>query len=167
MKVLNALEVKLPKKTIIKYWKILILLTAFFSIFYYFILRDLPSPTKLSSSSIPQSTQIFDRNDKLLYTIYGNKNQTFIPLNQIPKSLQKATIAIEDKDFYRHGAIDVRGIIRAAYSTLVHRELQGGSTLTQQLVKTSLLTPERTIIRKFKEVILSFATEIIYPKDRR
>ena len=166
MKVLNALEVKLPKKTIIKYWKILILLTAFFSIFYYFILRDLPSPTKLSSSSIPQSTQIFDRNDKLLYTIYGNKNQTFIPLNQIPKSLQKATIAIEDKDFYRHGAIDVRGIIRAAYSTLVHRELQGGSTLTQQLVKTSLLTPERTIIRKFKEVILSFATEIIYPKDR-
>jgi len=166
MKVLNALEVKLPKKTIIKYWKILILLTAFFSIFYYFILRDLPSPTKLSSSSIPQSTQIFDRNDKLLYTIYGNKNQTFIPLNQIPKSLQKATIAIEDKDFYRHGAIDIRGIIRAAYSTLVHRELQGGSTLTQQLVKTSLLTPERTIIRKFKEVILSFATEIIYPKDR-
>ena len=166
MKVLNALEVKLPKKTIIKYWKILILLTAFFSIFYYFILRDLPSPTKLSSSSIPQSTQIFDRNDKLLYTIYGNKNQTFIPLNQIPKSLQKATIAIEDKDFYRHGAIDIRGIIRAAYSTLVHKELQGGSTLTQQLVKTSLLTPERTIIRKFKEVILSFATEIIYPKDR-
>src|SRR3989344_3738298 len=166
MKVLNALEVQLPKKTIIKYWKILILLTAFFSIFYYFILRDLPSPTKLSSSSIPQSTQIFDRNDKLLYTIYGNKNQTFIPLNQIPKSLQKATIAIEDKDFYRHGAIDIRGIIRAAYSTLVHKELQGGSTLTQQLVKTSLLTPERTIIRKFKEVILSFATEIIYPKDR-
>lgn len=166
MKIANIPEIKLPKKTIIKYWKILILLTAFFSIFYYFILKDLPSPTKLSSSAIPQSTQIFDRNDKLLYTIHGNKNQTFIPLKQIPKSLQKATIAIEDKDFYRHGAIDVRGIIRAAYSTLVRKELQGGSTLTQQLVKTSLLTPERTIIRKVKEVILAFATEIIYPKDR-
>ncbi|MDO8658908.1 MAG: biosynthetic peptidoglycan transglycosylase, partial [Candidatus Levybacteria bacterium] len=155
-----------PKKEIIRYWKIVLGLFIILGIFYYFILKDLPSPTKLSSSSIPQSTQIFDRDEKLLYTIYRNKNQTFIPLSKIPKSLQQATIAVEDKDFYKHGAIDIRGIIRAAYFTAIHKELQGGSTLTQQLVKTSLLTPERTITRKIKEIILSFATEIIYPKNK-
>ncbi len=131
-----------------------------------FLLKDLPSPTKLTSSLLPQSTQIFDRNDRLLYTVYAQKNQTFIPLSQIPKTLQHATIAIEDKDFYRHGAIDLRGIARAFVSTVFHRQLQGGSTLTQQLVKNTLLTPERTLPRKIKEILLSFVTETIYSKDK-
>lgn len=133
---------------------------------YFFILRDLPLPTKLSSSNVPQSTQIFDRNQKLLYAIYSAKNQTFIPLSEIPKQMQQATIAIEDKDFYKHGAIDFRGISRSLISIIVHKELQGGSTITQQLVKNSLLTPERTILRKIKEVILAFATEATYSKDK-
>jgi len=135
-------------------------------VFYFFILKDLPLPTKLSSSSTPQATQIFDRDQKLLYSIYSGKNQTFIPLSTIPKYVQQATIAIEDKDFYNHGAVDFRGIFRSLVSIIIHKELQGGSTLTQQLVKNSLLTPERTILRKIKEVILAFATEAIYPKDR-
>ena len=130
------------------------------------IIKDLPSPTKLSSTTLPQSTQIFDRNGKLLYTIYSQKNQTFIPLSAIPKSLQQATIAIEDKDFYRHGAIDIRGITRAAVAFVQRKPLQGGSTLTQQLVKNSLLSPERTVDRKIKEILLSFITETIYPKDK-
>ncbi len=135
--------------------------------FYYYFLRDLPSPTNLSSGSLGQSTQIFDRNGKLLYTIYGDRNQTFIPLSQIPKQMQEATIAIEDKDFYRHGAVDFRGIIRAFYASFIkHEALQGGSTLTQQLVKNSLLTQERTWQRKIKEVALSFATETLYSKDK-
>lgn len=100
-----------------------------------FALKDLPSPTKLSSALIPQSSQIFDRNDKLLFTIYTEKNQTFIPISTIPKYLQEATISIEDKDFYRHGAIDIRGIIRASISTIFYNQIQGGSTITQQLVK--------------------------------
>src|SRR3989344_2622368 len=87
------------------------------------IIKDLPSPTKLSSTTLPQSTQIFDRNGKLLYTIYSQKNQTFIPLSAIPKSLQQATIAIEDKDFYRHGAIDIRGITRAAVAFVQRKPL--------------------------------------------
>lgn len=149
-----------------KFWKIALLLVFSLGALYFFALKELPSPTRLSSPTLPQSTQIFDRNDKLIYTIYTQKNQTFIPLSQIPKHLQKATIAIEDKDFYKHGAIDIRGIARAAISTLVHKQLQGGSTITQQLVKNSLLTPERTIPRKVKEVILSFATELLYPKDK-
>lgn len=135
-------------------------------IFYFYVLRDLPSPTKLSTTTLPQSTKIYDRKDRLLYTIYADKNQSFMPLSQIPLHLQHATIAIEDKDFYRHGAIDLRGIIRAGYSTLFKKDLQGGSTITQQLVKTSLLSPERTLQRKAKELLESVATEIIYSKDK-
>jgi 1A family penicillin-binding protein len=134
--------------------------------FYYFILRDLPLPTKLSSSSNPQSTLIYDRNGKLLYNIYDKKNQSFIPLSSIPKYMQEATIAIEDKDFYQHGAVDFRGIARAAFSIVFHRQIQGGSTLTQQLVKNSLLTQEQTILRKIKEIILAFATETVYSKNQ-
>jgi 1A family penicillin-binding protein len=134
--------------------------------FYFLILRDLPSPIKLTSSQNPESSQIFDRNGKLLYNIYQSKDQTFIPLSKIPRQVQEATIAIEDKNFYHHGAIDLRGITRALYSIVFHKELQGGSTLTQQLVKTSLLTPERTITRKVKEIILSYATEFLYSKNK-
>ncbi|MBI4096767.1 MAG: PBP1A family penicillin-binding protein [Candidatus Levybacteria bacterium] len=133
---------------------------------YFFILKDLPLPTKLNNSNAPQSTQIFDRNQKLLYTVYSAKNQTFLPLSEIPKQMQQATIAIEDKDFYRHGAIDFRAISRSIVSIVVHKELQGGSTITQQLVKNSLLTPERTILRKIREVILAFATEALYSKNK-
>lgn len=154
------------KKKSRKFWFLLIPLVILAGIFYYFILKDLPSPTRLQSSSLPQSTQIFDRHGAQLYTIYSQKNQTFIPLKKVPRVMQQTTIAIEDKDFYHHGAIDLRGIIRAFYSILVHKELQGGSTLTQQLVKTSLLTPERTVQRKIKEVIEAFATEALYSKDQ-
>lgn len=154
--------------TKMKRWKLFCLIGLIVILFagFLYILKDLPSPTKLASGSLPQSTQILDRNGVLLYTIYTQKNQTFIPLSSIPKTVQQATIAIEDKDFYNHGPIDLRGIARSLVSIVFHRELQGGSTLTQQLVKNSLLTPERTITRKVKEAILSFATELLYPKSR-
>jgi len=145
---------------------VLILLLIGLGAFYYFILRDLPSPTKLKSQALPESTHIYDRNGTLLYTIYADRNQTFVPLSEIPHHVHHATIAIEDKDFYNHGAIDLRGITRALYATVVKERLEGGSTLTQQLVKNTLLTPERTIQRKIREVLLSFATEILYSKDQ-
>lgn len=153
-------------KTVVSYSRIFVPLLLLFGIFYYFILRDLPSPTKLASTSLPQSTQIYDRNGILLYSIFEKKNQTFIPLSTIPKTVQQATIAIEDKDFYRHGPIDLRGIARALYVTVFHKQVQGGSTITQQLVKNSLLSPEQTILRKIREIVLSFATEVLYPKNR-
>ena len=155
--------VKLAKKPFLC---LLVIITACLILFYFFILKDLPLPSKLNSSNTPQSTQILDRKEKLLYTIYSNRNQTFIPLSKMPKHAQEATIAIEDKDFYKHGAIDIRGISRAFIAIIFKKQIQGGSTLTQQLVKNSLLTPERTIIRKIKEVILAFATEALYPKDK-
>jgi len=154
------------KKTKHKKLIIIGIFILFLIFFYFLILRDLPLPTKLSSSSNPQSTLIYDRNGKLLYNIYDKKNQSFIPLKSIPKYMQEATIAIEDKSFYQHGAVDFRGIARAAFSIVFHRQIQGGSTLTQQLVKNSLLSQEQTVLRKVKEIILAFATEIIYSKSQ-
>jgi penicillin-binding protein 1C len=154
------------KKTKHKKWILVGILVLFLFSFYFFILRDLPLPTKLSSASNPQSTLIYDRNGKLLYNIYDKKNQSFIPLSSIPKYMQQATIAIEDKSFYQHGAVDFKGIARAVFSIVVHRQVQGGSTLTQQLVKNSLLTQEQTVLRKVKEIVLAFATEIIYSKSQ-
>ncbi len=151
----------LPKKILIP----LIALGILFIPFYIFILKDLPSPSRLPTASLPQSTKIYDRNHTLLYTIYSQKNQSFVKLSDIPLHVRNATIAIEDKTFYKHGAIDLRGIVRAGYATLFKKDLQGGSTLTQQLVKTSLLSPERTIQRKVKEIVLSFVTEVFYSKD--
>ncbi|MCL4419023.1 transglycosylase domain-containing protein [Patescibacteria group bacterium] len=146
--------------------KVIIPVFVLFLLFFIFILKDLPSPTRLSSSELPQSTQIFDRNGVLLYTIYARKNQTFVPLSIVPKQVRQAAIAIEDKDFYLHGPIDIKGIIRSIFAIATRHQIQGGSTITQQLVKNSLLTPERTILRKIKEILLSFATEALYPKDK-
>lgn len=142
------------------------LILLFIILFYFFIVKDLPSPTTLSSPDIPQSSQIVDRDGELLYAIYSQKNRAAIPLSQIPKYVRDATIAIEDKDFYRHGPIDPRGIARALYQTFFKRQLQGGSTITQQLVKTALLTPERTIPRKIKEFLLAAVVEQLYTKDQ-
>jgi 1A family penicillin-binding protein len=149
-----------------KKWFGLGILILFLITSYFVILRDLPLPTKLSSTSNPQSTLIYDRNGKLLYNIYDKKNQSFISLTNIPKYMQQATIAIEDKSFYQHGAVDFKGIARAIFSIVIHRQIQGGSTITQQLVKNSLLSQEQTILRKVKEIILAFATEIIYSKSQ-
>lgn len=158
-------KLKLPKFRI---WYLLFLIPilVFLGAFYYYILRDLPSPTSLKGDKLAASTHIYDRNGALLYTIYADRNQTFVPLKDIPGNVQNATIAIEDKDFYKHGAVDLRGIARAAYATLFKERLEGGSTLTQQLVKNTLLTPERTVQRKIKEVLLAFAIEMLYSKEQ-
>ncbi|MGH2639384.1 MAG: transglycosylase domain-containing protein, partial [Rhabdochlamydiaceae bacterium] len=162
----KAWKMSFKKKTFLVFILAIILAAILLGLFYLYVVRDLPSPTKLSNNTKSYSTQIYDRNGKLLYTFYGNRNQTFVPLTKIPKDMQDATIAIEDRSFYHHGAIDVRGIVRAAISIVVHKQIQGGSTLTQQLVKNSLLTPQQTIQRKIKEIILAYATELMYTKNQ-
>lgn len=130
-------------------------------------LRDLPAPAQLTNQPVPQTTKILDRNGKLLYNIFVSENRTIIPASEIPATVKEATIAIEDKDFYRHGGINfVGGILRAVKDMATGQGLEGGSTITQQLVKKSLLTDERTISRKIKEAILAFWTEKIYSKDQ-
>jgi len=128
------------------------------------MLRDIPNPRKLSSGGFPESSQILDRNGKLIYEIYTDKRRQEATLESIPEKLVLATLAIEDAGFYRHFGFDVRGILRGLYRTIIQGRLQGGSTLTQQLVKNALLSPERTWGRKIKEAILTLATEIMYSK---
>lgn len=130
-------------------------------------LKDLPSPTRLGKSNLyPISTKILDRNGQLLYEIYDDQNRTPIKLDDLPTYVKQATIAIEDKNFYSHHGFDTGGIIRALYKTATGQRLEGGSTITQQLVKVALLTPERTLSRKIKEAILTIATEILYSKNQ-
>lgn len=147
---------------------------AFFSVigltiltFFSFVIfaRDLPSPNKLSARDSSLSTKIFDRNGKLLYDIYGDKNRALVNWNQLPDYVKQATIAIEDKDFYKHQGFSPLGIGRAAFNILFFQKLQGGSTITQQVVKNTLLTPERTLTRKIKEFILAIQVERKYTKD--
>lgn len=155
---------KISRRTHYLFWLLPIL---FVSATYVLILKDLPSPTSLGKYDIPLSTKIYDRNGKLLFDIFSDQNRTQVPLSDIPKYLQQATIAIEDKDFYKHGGINpIGGMVRAIASGISKKRLEGGSTITQQLVKSALLTPERTITRKIKEIILAFWVEAIYSKDK-
>jgi penicillin-binding protein 1C len=133
-------------------------------LFYFF--KDIPSPTKLTQNSFPVSTKIYSRDHKLLFEIYSEQNRTPIKLEDVPDIVKQATIAIEDKDFYKHQGLALKGITRATYNIVFKKNLQGGSTITQQLIKTTLLTPERTIKRKVREAGLAFLTEIIYSKDK-
>ena len=128
--------------------------------------RDLPTPGKLVTSKYNDATRIYDRNNTLLYSVYQNENRTYIKLDQIPTYLQHATIAIEDKDFYKNDGFSVTGIVRAAIdSILSHRISGGGSTITQQLVKNVLLTNEQSLPRKIKELILAIQVDQKYSKN--
>ncbi|MCL5970687.1 MAG: PBP1A family penicillin-binding protein [Patescibacteria group bacterium] len=129
-------------------------------------IQDIPNPKELTLRQIPQTTKIYDRNGMLLYQIYASQNRTVISLSEIPKNLINATIAIEDKDFYNHPGFDISAIIRSAYKDVSGEGFQGGSTITQQLIKSALLTPETSMIRKVKEVIIAFWAERIYSKDQ-
>lgn len=139
---------------------------------YWYIVKDLPSVNLLTDSPPSLSTKIYDRNGELLYQIYKDENRSLISLSNIPKYIVDATISAEDKNFYHHFGIDPIGISRAALNNLkcsiykITCSLQGGSTITQQLVKNTLLTPEKTIIRKIKELILAIETEHKYSKDQ-
>lgn len=150
-----------------EYWYVLLALSIITLVSYFIVLKDLPSPTKLKQAdSFASSSRIFDRNGQLLYEIYADRNRTPVPLNYLPDYVKKAHIAIEDKNFYQHHGFASEGLLRASYNTLFRKKLQGGSTITQQLVKTALLSPERTIRRKIREAVLSLLTELIYSKDQ-
>ena len=170
---LNKINLKVKKsflKTKFKlrfriFLPILLLIFVFLS-FYFFILKDLPSPKELTKREPEVSTKIYDRNGTLLYKIYKDKNRTIIPLTQIPTHVRLATLAAEDAEFYSHPGFSLKGILRAIVQDVQNHSLQGGSTITQQLVKNVLLSPERTITRKIKEVVLSVEVEANYTKDQ-
>lgn len=133
--------------------------------FWFVFLRDLPSPRTLLTREQEVSTKIYDRNGVLLYKIYEDKNRTPVTLSSVPLHVRLATLAAEDAEFYSHAGFSVRGIMRAIVRNLRKGELSGGSTITQQLVKNALLSPEKTISRKIREIILSMGVELTFTKD--
>ena len=136
----------------------------FLFILFAWYAKDLPSPSKLSQQT-GYSTVFLDREGKVLYDMYKDKNRVPVTFEEIPKTLKEATIAIEDKNFYKHGGFSQTGMIRAVFNMFLGRGLQSGSTITQQLIKNVLLTNRQTITRKVQEIILSFKVERRYEKD--
>lgn len=136
--------------------------------YYIGFLSRLPSVYDLTSKPLPQSSKVVDRNGELLYIAYnGEINRVPIPLSSIPKEVVNATLAVEDHDFYSHRGFSVRGFTRAFVNNLNDKPTQGGSTITQQLVKIALLQDNRRVIsRKIKEAYLALMVEKAYTKDQ-
>ena len=136
-----------------------------FIFFYNFVLKDLPNPYQLKEpQNMALSTVIYDRNGEELYKIFHDKNRSLVKLEELPKHLIDATVAYEDTDFFKHHGVSIRGIVRAIRNDLFDEQLHGGSTITQQLIKNALLSNEKTIKRKAKEVVLSLMAEVLYSK---
>ena len=131
----------------------------------YEMYNTLPDPGILIEKGNRRSTKILDRNGVLLYEIYDDRRYDPVKLDQIPPHTINATLAIEDDKFYDHHGFRLESMLRAAKIYLTKGEVQGASTITQQLVKNVLLSPERTIDRKIRELVLSVMVERRYSKD--
>lgn len=136
---------------------------SFFVLFAYFA-RQLPEPGKIVRQE-GFSSKIYDRNGKLLYDLYKSERRNPVSYDQVGEDLSNATVAIEDKDFYSHKGFDLLTILRIPYNIVFRQRVIGGSTLTQQLVKNALLSNERTLARKFKELVLAIQIERKYSKE--
>lgn len=159
---------RIRRKKIFLYGGIVLLcFVIFFLVQFILIVTELPRPEKITSFRPIQSTKIYDRTGAvLLYEIHDQQNRTIVSDSDIPVHAKQATIAVEDQGFYSHSAFDFRGFFRAVIANLRARDfVQGGSTITQQLVKQVFLTSEKTIKRKVKELVLAYWMEQQYTKD--
>ena len=131
---------------------------------HFSIFHDLPNPGDLTTHPPKLTTQILDRNGQLLFKIYKQENRTLISLDTLPNHVKNAFLAAEDKNFYSHNGFSLASIFRAfsknVYNfftvcrlSITNCYLEGGSTVTQQLVKNTLLTPQRSLTRKIKELV--------------
>lgn len=164
------------KSGIKKFLSVVLMLGALFFLglgfggtFIFFLYsRDLPNPNKFTARLVSESTKIYDREKKvLLFEIYGDEKRTRVELNQISPFLIKATLAAEDKDFYKHGGFDWRALLRALFVNIKNLgNVQGGSTITQQLVKNSILSREKTLQRKLKELVFAIELERKFTKNQ-
>ncbi|MDO5561577.1 MAG: transglycosylase domain-containing protein [bacterium] len=160
------------RKNPLLYWRNFVFILAIilvagiliFTVIFFVIAKDLPAPGQVVRSD-GFSTRIFDRNGILLYDFYQDQRREPVDISQISQNLINATVAVEDKDFYNHGGFDYLTILRIPYYYLTQNRVVGGSTLTQQLTKMMLLTNERKVIRKFRELILSMQIEEMFTKE--
>ena len=147
-----------------RYWLLLafgVLIIGSLDWFYEAIIKDLPN-VNLIYSPPSLSTQILDKNGKILYKFYNNENRTWIPIEKIPTDLIEATLAIEDKNFYNHHGLSLKGLLQALIYNFKKDKTdkpRGGSTISQQLVKNIFFTSEKTMKRKIKEAVLTLIVE--------
>jgi len=155
--------------TIFKFFLICVVffIVAGLGIFIYYA-KDLPRPEVFEERQLALPTKIYDRTGQvLLYTIYGEERREPVKLNEVSPYLIKAVLAAEDKNFYNHHGIDFQGIIRSVLINLrIKKPVYGGSTISQQLIRSTFLTPQKTISRKIKEIILTLELERRYSKDQ-
>ncbi len=130
------------------------------------IVNSIPDVSKIKQQQLPLSTLIYDRNGQLIYEIYGDQRRYLATSTEIPALTKNSFVSIEDKDFWRHTGLSIPAILRAARSNIESQKVvQGGSTITQQLIKNSLLLNENPIQRKLKEAILASRLEQQMSKD--
>lgn len=133
------------------------------TVLFVWVMRDLPDPNRLHDRTVSQTTRLYDRTGKIvLYELHGDEKRTLVELNGISQHAKNATIAIEDKTFYQNNGFSFRGFARAV---LYAGTRGGGSTITQQLVKNVILSNEKTVVRKLKELILSIEIARRYSKE--
>jgi len=139
----------------------------FLSLFIYYA-KDLPRPEKFIERQLFESTKIYDRSGQvLLYEIYGEEKRDWVALDKMPEYLKQAVIATEDANFYQHSGIDFKGIINAVLANLkIMKPTYGGSTIPQQLIRSTFLTLDKTAERKIREIILSLELNRRYPKEQ-
>ncbi|MDP6704217.1 MAG: transglycosylase domain-containing protein, partial [archaeon] len=137
------------------------------ALLFLFYAKDLPRPERFSEITLSQPTKIYDKTGEvLLYELFGEEKRVILSLSEIPDHLKQAIIATEDAKFYSHFGLDLQGIARALMTNIqVGSRSQGGSTISQQLVRSSFLSRQKTIERKFREVVLTLELERRYSKD--
>ncbi len=157
-----------PVKWLIILTMLLILLIAAACITVYMIWgKNLPDVRNLKDTTFAETSTIYDRDGNILYKIFGDENRTYVPLEKINKKVIDATISIEDKNFYNHFGFDPVGIVRAQLNNMNDdNNIQGASTVTQQLARNLYLSSEQSFDRKMKEIILAVQIEWYYSKDQ-
>ncbi|MCK9272097.1 penicillin-binding protein [Candidatus Gracilibacteria bacterium] len=140
----------------------------FFAIVWILYIRDLPSINSLGNNVIPESVIIYDKKGNELYNLYSKEKRTSVDISQISKTMQDAIISTEDKTFFTNKGFDFKGLVRAGlnYITGKSDKIQGTSTISQQLIKNSFLTAERSIKRKVQELYLSYKLNTSFSKNK-
>jgi len=166
-------SVRWQKRKRILFWILTVLgscfiLTAFsgLALFIYYA-KDLPRPEKFAERAFIESTKIYDRTgETVLYELYGEERREIVPLDDMSEYLKQAVLSTEDARFYSHHGIDFWGILRAIRINLgLGKATYGGSTISQQLIRSTFLTLEKSVKRKIREIILTIELERRYEKD--
>lgn len=150
------------------FWVVIAVFFVFVWAIYLAYLQDLPSIKKLWEDILPESTVIYDRNWNELYNLYSKEKRTYVQYSTISQHMKDAIISTEDKTFFENSWFDFKWLVRAWTNYMLWKsdKIQWTSTISQQLIKNSFLTPERSIKRKIQELYLSYQLNVNYSKEK-